>query len=196
MEFKIFDSRSKVEFKNFDAQSETIVVPNWKWSSNSSQVAHCVEFDLISYLSLWILHNMHINRLLEGTRPFRTWLIYSAYSLGLSFLILWLLFEPSISNSLGIPQCSLVKCGCWSFLLAIQNVSAQSLESIPMYSMLSSWIGLLWFKVCHPWRAAGYFSLLLCHWLDCQTPWRAIPKVKWDYYTVSTAIFQVRIIFN
>ena len=131
-----------MEFKNFNTRLETIVVPNQKQSSNSSQVAHCAEFDLISYLSLWILHNIHINRLLEGTRPFRTWLVYSAYSLGLSFLILWLLFEHSISNSLGIPQCSLVKCGCWSFLLAIQNVSTQSLESIPMYFMLSKFVTL------------------------------------------------------
>ena len=137
MEFKIFDLQSKVEFKNFDTWSETIVVPNRKRSSNSSQVVHSAEFDLISYLSLWILH---INRLSDATRPFRTCLVYSAYSLGLSFLILWPLFKPSISDNLGIPQCSLVKCGCWSFLLAIQNVSAQNLESIPM---------LLWMNIFH-----------------------------------------------
>ena len=34
---------NKVEFKIFDMQLEAIV-PNQKWGSSSSQVAHCAEF--------------------------------------------------------------------------------------------------------------------------------------------------------
>ena len=78
--------------------SETIAISNWKWSSNLSQVVHCVKFDPTSYLLLWVLHNIDIKRLLGSARLFNTWLVCLPSLLGSLFSMLFNLHHASACN--------------------------------------------------------------------------------------------------
>ena len=153
--------KSDVEFKSHPSEI-TSGIQHRIWSYLFSY--------LFSYLSLWIQHNMHIKRLLDGTRLFNTWLVCLPSSLGSLFSMLQQSSDLITLTNPGILLCLLVKCGWLSSLLDIRNAFTLSLEFTNMYSMLlcyhrwTSWIGPHWFQVCHSWRATGYLPLLLCNW--------------------------------
>ena len=154
-----------------DVQVGTIGVSNWKWSSNSSQVACHMEFwsyllsftmdpAQLAYQQTLRCHQAHLHMACLFS------LFIKVIILNVAAIICAQYLKQPWHTSILTGQMWVLE------LLGGHPECTYSHRAWSPYSCLlcshwwASFFGLWWFKVCHSWGATGHLPLLLCHWLN------------------------------